>query len=251
MKRIVLTVVTVISLVFSGTAFADDELPLPEPISAEQAFDAVQMQTDPYTGLPTNVVLVDVRTRAEYFWVGAACQVTEIITTDDKSIIPDYGKVELVYSGRFLKFKVHEYCRWLCVTTVSKVIMSPISINIPYKLWSEETATTTLNPNFIEDVEALAEDGEVNVIIFFCRSGGRSQDCLQAFDISLFEAIYEIDQPSGKSGRGGFEGTSYSNVYNGYRGYPGRFTRIQEHPSVSWKDAGLPVKTSVSPLPKP
>ena len=82
--------------------------------------------------------------------------------------------------------------------------MSPISINIPFKLWNEETATTTLNPYFVEDVETLAEDGEDNVIIFFCRSGGRSQDCLQDFDVSLFEAIYEIDQPSGKSGRGGF-----------------------------------------------
>jgi hypothetical protein len=52
----------------------------------------------------------------------------------------------------------------------------------------------------------------------------------------------------GKSGRGGFEDSSYSNVYNGYRGFPERLTEIQEHPSVSWKDAGLPIKTSLNSL---
>jgi hypothetical protein len=104
-----------------------------------------------------------------------------------------------------------------------------------------------LNDQFKDEVEALATD-EYDVVIFFCRSGGRSEGCLEDFDTALFEAIYEIDQPDGKSGRGGFEGSSYSDAYNGYRGFPERLTEIQEHPSVSWKDTGLPMKTSVNPL---
>jgi hypothetical protein len=47
----------------------------------------------------------------------------------------------------------------------------------------------------------------------------------------------------------GFEGDSRSNRYNGYRGFPERLTEIQEHPSVSWKDAGLPMKTRIDPVP--
>jgi len=115
------------------------------------------------------------------------------------------------------------------------------------KLWDEATGTLSENPEFRSEIEQRLEK-DYDVLIFFCRSGGRSEDCLVDFDTEPFYAIYEIDQPDGKSGRGGFEGTSYSNVYNGYRGFPERLTEIQENPSVSWKDAGLPIKTNVNPL---
>ena len=68
MKKVTIPIFVVIFLVFSGTSFAADVSPI--PITAEQAFNAVQTQTDPITGEDKKVALVDVRTRAEYFWVG-------------------------------------------------------------------------------------------------------------------------------------------------------------------------------------
>ncbi|MCP3871768.1 MAG: hypothetical protein GY699_01225 [Desulfobacteraceae bacterium] len=219
---------------------------IPILIGAEEAFNAVQSQTDPVTGEGTRVALVDVRTRAEYFWVGAACQVDEIITTKEESLYPDDGKVILTKNGRQVRFEINGRHKMLQTKKITNIIISPIAINIPYKLWVEEDASLTLNSSFGGEVNALSDN--YDILIFFCRSGGRSQDCLGGFDVNLFDTIYEIDQPDDKSGRGGFEGTSYSNVYNGYRGFPNRLTETQEHPSVSWKDAGLPIKTSINPL---
>jgi rhodanese-related sulfurtransferase len=244
MKKIIISVLMTLFITLCGSSFAADVSPI--PISAEQAFDSVQTQTDPISGEVKSVALIDVRTRAEFYWVGSACQVDEIITTTGDSIIPDYGKVLLAEDGRFIRFEINGRNKRLQVRKVSEIALSPIALNIPYKLWDEATATSYENPDFGNEVEALA--GDYDVLIFFCRSGGRSEDCLGEFDTSLFYAIYEIDQPDGKSGRGGFEGTSYSNVYNGYRGFPERLTELQEHSSVSWKDTGLPMKTSVNPL---
>ena len=243
MKKIIFPVCLIIFISFCGISFADVT---PIPISAEEAFDAVQTQTDPISGESTNVALVDVRTRAEYFWVGTACQVDEIITKKGETIFPDDGKVILSNNGRFLRFEINGRNKRLQTKKVSEVLLSPIALSIPFILWDEDTGGFSANENFKEDVEAL--DVDYDVLIFFCRSGGRSENCLAGFDTNFFDAIYEIDQPDGKSGRGGFEGTSYSNVYNGYRGFPERMTEIQEHPSVSWKDAGLPMKTGVNPL---
>jgi rhodanese-related sulfurtransferase len=240
MKRIMISVFVAFFMAICGISFADV---LPIPISAEQAFDAVQTQTDPVTGLDTRVALVDVRTKAEYYWVGAACQVDEIVTTDGEIISPDYGKVILTLNGRFLSYEINGHNKRLQVKKVSKMNLSPISLNIPYEFWDEDAAGVYPNEEFATEIESLAD--EYDVIIFLCRSGARSQNCLQNFDAGLFAAIYEIDQPDGKSGNGGFEGNSYSNVYNGYRGFPERLTEIQEHPSVSWKDAGLPMKTGL------
>ena len=105
MKKVIIPVFMVIIFVFCGVSYADDISPI--PISAEEAFDAVQTQTDPNSGESTRVALVDVRTRAEYFGVGAACQVDEIITTKGESIEPDYGKVLLSQNGRFLLFDLN------------------------------------------------------------------------------------------------------------------------------------------------
>lgn len=245
MKRAMVAVFVAFFMVVGGMSFADD---LPVPISAEQAFDAVQTQTDPKTLSSMRVALVDVRTKAEYYWVGAACKVDSILTMDGETIVPDHGKAVLALGGRFLKYETNGLKKVLQVDKVSKINLSPISLHIPYEFWDEATATAYLNPGFADAVNGLAE--KYNVIIFMCRSGVRSQNCLTSFDASLFDAIYEIDQPDGKSGFGGFEGTSYSDVYNGYRGFPERLTQIQAPPSVSWKDAGLPMKTSLKPLPR-
>ena len=222
---------------FLSYSFAHEGPPI--PITADEAFDMVQMNS--------NVALVDVRSRAEYFWVGAASQVDEIITTKQESIVPDYGKVVLSENGRHVEFDVNGSYVKLNVKKIQKMNLSPIGFNIPFKTWNETAYALEDNPDFVNQVNNLNKCG-FNVVIFFCRSGGRSQDCVTDYlnDFHKFLAIYEIDQPDGVSGFGGFEGTSYSNVYNGYRGYPGRLTEIQEHPSVSWKDMGLPIKTSAS-----
>lgn len=249
MKKSIATQVVLILIAVSflvvGHAVADLEL---QRLTAEQAFNAVQTQTDPASGVSKKVMLVDVRTRAEYFWVGAPCKVNTITLDDDTTIAPDLGKVLLVKDGSLLFFKEKKRPHLLPVCKVKSVDLAPIAINIPFRLWDENTATTTINEGFKEAVEALATEQGVQVVIFFCRSGGRSEACLAPFDNALFEAIYEIDQPNLAGGFGGFEGTSYSNVFLGYRGFPGRHTQSQENSSVSWTDSALPIKTGVNPF---
>lgn len=241
----VLAVFILTSLLLAGHALADPEL---QRITSEQAFNAVQLQVDPTTKEAKKVMLVDVRSRAEFYWVGTACKVNTITLEDETTIVPDMGKAMLVQNGRKLFFKQNHRPRLVPVRKVVSVDLAPIAINIPYKLWNEETAKMYANEGFGAAVEALAVEQGVDVVIFFCRSGGRSEACLADFDNSLFDAIYEIDQPSLANGVGGFEGTSFGNVYLGHRGFPGRNTRTQENPSVSWKDAALPIKTGVNPL---
>lgn len=239
MKKVIILINFTFFMFFFSSSYAQEE---PIPITAEEAFDAVQMYDD--------VALVDVRSRAEYYWVGAASQVDEIITTKGLSIVPDLGKVLVGKDGRFLEFHVDGSYKRLNTKKISEVKLSPIAINIPYKLWNEDSGKLEPNDEFVNQVNTLPEAG-YKIVIFFCRSGERSEDCVDVLPLDLlnnFEGIYEIDQPDGQTGNGGFEGTSYGNIYNGYRGFPNRMTDIQEHPSVSWKDTGLPIKTSVNPV---
>jgi rhodanese-related sulfurtransferase len=221
-------------------------------ITAEEAFDAVQTQTDPLTGAHANVALVDVRTRAEYFWVGTAAKVNKITLRDAKSqsIVPDLGKVKLLIEGKFLEYAVNGRHKRTQVDKVASLDTSPIAINVPYKLWDEATATTSSNQDFDGDIDALADAG-AEVLIVYCRSGSRSSTCgTQIDEENKFQAVYEIDDPvpGSAGGVGGFEGSPYGEVYNGYHGFPGRLTDVQSVPSVSWKDTGLPIKIGVNPL---
>jgi len=240
MKKIVgiFTVVFMISIFAIGNAYANDAV----PIMAEQAFDAYANKENPVTGNPANVAILDVRATAEYYWVGTCAQVDKIITKNGDEIIPYNGKMKLSGKTGLLRFKVWKHGlivpRLIHVSKVEEIESTPIAINIPYMTWDDETCQKVLNDNFVYDVEALADE-DIEVIIMMCRSGKRSTTA--EFDFSLFTAVYEIDQPDGKNGRGGFQGTSYDDTYNGYRGFPGRKIFYQEHRSVSWSDAGLPV----------
>jgi hypothetical protein len=218
----------------------------PMKLTAEQAFDAVQKQIDPSTGMPAHVVLVDVRSRAEYYWVGTAAQVKTITLVDQTSIVPDLGKVKLVHEGKFLEYAAAGEIRRTQVTKVASVAMAPIAYSVPYQLWDETTRKMAINPEFAAEMQKLAG----TVVIFFCRSGGRTDanNCVKLADPALFQAVYEIDQPDGATNHGGFESSNYGNVFNGYRGFPGRLTGDQAHPSVSWKDAGLPIAIGATPL---
>lgn len=229
--------------------------PPPEKITAEQAFDAVVNQVDPFTGDDINVVFVDARTRAEWFWVGTPAKVTEIELVDGRTFTPTMGKVKLDFEGRLLAFeaevegrKFRKHRARLPVRLVEDLQVEPLAYWVPYKTWDSQTGEFAENPDFTPDVESLAVPGERNVVIYFCRSGGRTNECGVELNTELFETQYEIDQPDDKSGRGGMQGSTYGNVFNGYRGFPGRWTFSQEHESVSWKDTGLPIVIGADPL---
>ena len=232
----IFSLVLMVSIFATGVAYANDAA----PITAEQAFDAYANQEDPISGDPATVAIVDVRTTAEYYWVGTCAQVDKIITTQGDEIIPDNGKVKLKSNSRILEFDVHGHPSSLKVKRVDAIETSPIARHIPYKTWDDESCEKPLNENFASEIEALVAEG-IQVIILMCRSGKRTTECMGDIDTLLFDAVYEIDQPDGKDGRGGFQGTSYGDVYNGFRGFPGRKTSFQENESVSWSDAGLPI----------
>ncbi|NJN64343.1 MAG: hypothetical protein HC882_05295 [Acidobacteria bacterium] len=251
------TVVTVLLALLALSvlpAFSQEPPPKPTPISAEAAFDAVMTQTDPITGASKKIALVDVRTRAEIFWIGAPAKVDDFTLVSGAKIVPDLGKVKLSIGGLFYEYRDAGRRRFIRTEDVASVKLTPIARNIPYQLWDETTGKTVPNGadfiNFRTAVEKLANVEGVEVVIFFCRSGGRSEGCVAEFDPTLFEKLYEIDQPSTVDGNGGFEGNTYSNKYLGYRGFPGRITIFQATgaESVSWKDAGLPSRIGVSPF---
>jgi hypothetical protein len=202
---------------------------------------------------------VDVRTRAEYFWVGTAAQVEAIVLKgeEEETIVPDLGRVRLIDEGKFLEYTVDGSYARTQVAKVASLTTKAIALSIPYQFWDEVEAKRVPNPEFESSIDELAEQG-VEILIVFCKSGGRSTSCIVNLDEEIaakFDAIYEIDEPSGPDtgvrGVGGFEGSAYNQVYNGYVGFPGRLTEVQENPSVSWKDAGLPIKVGVSLPPLP
>ena len=245
-KLMSIGILMVFMLVIGNAQANEDDINI--PITADQAFDAYADQVDPLTGEDASVAIVDVRTGAEYYWLGAPAQVDKIVTISGKELLPFNGKVKLRMAGRYLKFKVEKGERlrsvFLPVSRVDAITTTKIAYYVPLLNWDEANYEMIENKEYSDQIEALAKD--FDTIILMCRSGGRSGK--RDFNTSLFKAIYEIDQPDGKSGRGGFEGTTYGNVYNGYRGFPGRHTNNQEHPSVSWTDAGLPIQIGGDPL---
>jgi len=243
---VVTVVAFLVTCAFITNALADNS-EVNIPITAEQAFDAVVNQKDPATGEAASVALIDVRTTAEYFWVGACGKVESIVTTSEKEYVPYNGKVTLKL-GKYLCFKVASRHRprrvVLPIQMVEQINTMDISLHIPTHIWDEAGCTKYANPDFAEQINSLA--GQYDVLILMCRSGKRSNT--RGFATDQFAAIYEIDQPDGTNGVGGFQGSSFGDVYNGFRGFPGRDTRMQDTRSVSWSDAGLPVHIGWTPF---
>ena len=140
MKKMVriFTLVFTVSMFTTGIVYANGAV----PITAEQAFDAYANQEDPETGLPANVAIVDVRTTAEYYWVGTCAQVDEIITIhydedgDKISITPHNGKVILNANSGNLEYEYNNEedsitQGILNVNEVVEIITSPIARLIP------------------------------------------------------------------------------------------------------------------------
>jgi rhodanese-related sulfurtransferase len=260
--------VPLFAVVAFNPAYADD----PIPITADEAFDAVQRQVVPGTDADAIVVLVDVRDPQEILSSGAAAKVNEIAFLNGKeNVKPDWGEVRLVHDGKFIEYYTDGRYNRVAVDKVEKLTTEAISYNI--KLW-DQTETGFDGDSLQSTAEAFAEAlvgliGETgpDVIILYCRTGGRSSYAGQLilngeykyntvtyssdfFPTSYTGLVYEIDDPDGTNGRGGFSGNEYSNVFNGYAGFPGRLTDTQDVPSASWRDSGLPV-TRAKPLPLP
>lgn len=250
-------VILMVAFISVGSAEAIDT------VTAEQAFDAYMAQEDPYTG-PAKVILVDIRTTAEYYWIGTCAEVTGLWKKIDPNtqIIPDKGKVKLV--DGYLEYEVEKVSFSLYVNEVEEITTSPIAINIPYQTWRRDKNSykdKVYNPHFGKEIEALAEfdvNGDPTVVIILtCRSGKRTSASVgedpknpewpPQFDLSYFKAVYEIDYPLPVNARGGIQGSDYSEAYNGFRGFPGRDTSFQSPESVSWYDAGLPIHIGAFP----
>lgn len=248
-------VILMVSFISVGSVEAIDT------VTAEEAFDAYMAQEDPGTGILAKVILVDIRTTAEFYWIGTCAEVTGIWTSSNSSPdnVPDNGKVKLV--DGYLEYEVATNSFSLSVDEVEKISTSPIAINIPYQTWRrDKKCAKVYNPHFRKKIEGLAEfdtNGDPTVVIILtCRSGKRTSASVgedpdaplwpPQFDLSYFKAVYEIDRDD-KNARGGIQGSSYHNVYNGFRGFPGRDTSFQSNESVSWYDAGLPIHIGAFP----
>jgi rhodanese-related sulfurtransferase len=202
------------------------------------------MGKDPATGMPAYVALVDIRDPVEIFFSGAPAEVYEIDLVNGSIIVPDGGRVRLIQAGKFIEYQVDGRYQRLQVAKVSQLRMTQLAVNVPY--WFRDESSWPANPDFKMTIEGLADSS--NVLILFCRTGGRSSRATSDFDTSLFDAVYEIDDPLGLTGGvGGFSGSTYQNGYNGHIGFAGRQTDMQEHPSVSWMDSGLPIATMTLP----
>lgn len=240
--------ILMVAMLFIGNVQAQD---VNIPITAEQAFDAYANQQDPLTGNSARVAIVDIRTTAEYYWVGTVAQVDSIVTKSGKEFLPYNGKVKLRLGSQYLQFKVETGDNlkpvFLPVSHVDSINTTSIAHFVPYRIWDETICGMIDNPLFADQMNALSAD--FDTVILMCRSGKRSN--ARNFDTGSFTAVYEIDQPDGTDGRGGFEGSNYSNVFNGYRGFPGRNTLSQESPSVSWADTGLPIHIGGCPPSSP
>lgn len=87
--------------------------------------------------------------------------------------------------------------------------------NIPLMFWSEEKQDLVSNDNFIQDLKSRFKEN--SVLIFICRSGGRSLEAAKLARQSGFTDVFSINE--------GFEGEMDE---RGYRTVNG------------WKSRGLP-----------
>jgi rhodanese-related sulfurtransferase len=262
---------SLLAIVALTPAFAE-ELLQPLPISADEAFDAVQRQVVPGTDSDATVILVDVRDPQEVLSSGAAAAVKEIVVGEE-TIKPELGEVRLTENGESIEYRKADGDLVLVpLEGISSLDIEAIAYNI--KLWDQTESGFDLKPQalkktaraFAKDLVALIDATQADVVIVYCRTGGRSSfagqfilNGMYTFRADTFWSnrlpypypieVYEIDDPDRNNGRGGFSGPDYDGVFNGYAGFPGRSTVTQAVPSVSWKDSGLPVKRQTKALP--
>ena len=223
-------------------------------INSYEAFRAYQEQTlDGGEG----VLLIDVRTPEEAYWVGVPAQVNEIVMSDGSSVIPDKFMAQLDPSnsqGPRLNYEVEGNQVSTLVENVASTDLTGISYLVPVEYRDTMTGGRLLNEKFGLQLDALAHETQAQRVIFFCRSGQRSSvGCY--FEFCPFQVLfpkvftgeiklYEVETDE-INGRGGFESTAASDRFIGYRGFPGRGTDFLDSgdgESVSFKDMGLPIR---------
>lgn len=87
--------------------------------------------------------------------------------------------------------------------------------NIPLKFWSENKQKMETNANFLQDLQSRFKNEDI--LIFICRSGGRSLKAAKLAKNAGFTQVYSINE--------GFEGKKDE---NGHRSVNG------------WKNSNLP-----------
>jgi len=225
MKRLAVLAVAmfVVSTLFGGNVKAY------ETITAWEAYELAKNNPEK---INNGVYFIDVRTTAEFLWVGT-CK------------LPD-GSTPWNIPWKFWRYKFSE-------TDDGKVTAGGIVVE---RL-------------FFSLVKRTFPKG--STLVLMCRSGHRSTFAAEYLEEQLGEGyytIYEIDnylknEENGKGGSGGFQGSSSVDPNNkGYRGYPERLlfcSETTEHPcvakyrdeidnasdSVSWMDSGLPITQTV------
>lgn len=84
--------------------------------------------------------------------------------------------------------------------------------NIPLMFWSEEKQDLVPNDNFIQDIKSRFKEN--NVLIFICRSGGRSLRAAEMVSQAGFINVYSINE--------GFEGEEDERGYRTINGWKNR-----------------------------
>ena len=229
-------------------------------ISATQAFDAYQSQTiTGYGNEPRQGVLViDVRTPEEVYWVGQVAQVSSVDLKDGSSVVPDFYKTVLQQdkfeskqdstgkkkeSSWSISFTIDGEETSVPTDDIDKITTKPFAFNAPVEYRDVEANVKTLNPYIGSDVMSIVQQFNPlpQAVIFYCRSGQRSTiGCYYGYCTELFQGFlengivgYEVELSGEEvgseiNGNGGFEGSSYSNRFNGYRGFPGRMDIVDE-----------------------
>ncbi len=215
MKKVIgvlAVVIFVVSVMSIGSAKAFEQ------ITAQKAYEMVAAG---------EATLIDVRTTAEFLWVGT-CKLPDGTTP--------YNIPWKIWAYQF--------------SGDEKVKAGGIVVKRLFGRLVQKTFPDKTKP-----------------LILMCRSGHRSSAGADYLESLGYTTVYEIDnalkeeadaaKPVGKrGGRGGFQGSGYKGAYNGYRGYPGRNPKgmapgtvtadlLDKDQSVSWSDTGLPMTQSV------
>jgi rhodanese-related sulfurtransferase len=96
------------------------------------------------------------------------------------------------------------------------------AVNIPFTFWNEKTQSFELNGSFAEDIRQRFKTSDM--LIFICRSGGRSLKAAEEAFQAGFSTVCHVNE--------GFEGDKDE---NGYRTVGG------------WKNRGLPYTYEINP----
>jgi len=125
--------------------------PDPVPITADQAFDAVMKGIDPIDGVDYGigkVVIVDLRTPAEFQFQGTAGKVESILLAGAADpVVPDLGKARNTTDGKSLEYTIGGKRKRTRIDRIANVVTAPIAVNIPCATWNPDTKQMDPTPD--------------------------------------------------------------------------------------------------------